>query len=139
VTAPGATWLDYRLIERERMPLAMGGFGQEVRDALKARAEHVVAEGLARRERPRIVLLPTLLAMLRRRELDAAGTKLSAETGLPYALAANGGMIAGTYRRRLTLTSGRFAMIQCSGLCACPLGASDREAHWPPRLRRCQG
>jgi hypothetical protein len=30
VTAPGATWLDYRLVERERMPLATGGFGQEV-------------------------------------------------------------------------------------------------------------
>ncbi len=25
VTAPGAIWLDYRLVERERMPLAMGG------------------------------------------------------------------------------------------------------------------
>jgi hypothetical protein len=35
--APGATWLDYRLVERERMPLAMGGFGQEVRDAMVAR------------------------------------------------------------------------------------------------------
>jgi hypothetical protein len=32
VTAPGATWLDYRLVERVWMPLAMGGFGQEVRD-----------------------------------------------------------------------------------------------------------
>jgi hypothetical protein len=35
VTAPGATWLDYRLVERERMLLAMGGVGQEVRDARK--------------------------------------------------------------------------------------------------------
>jgi Protein of unknown function (DUF3363) len=43
VTAPGATWLDYRLVERERMPLAKGGFGQEVRDALAARAEHLAA------------------------------------------------------------------------------------------------
>jgi hypothetical protein len=47
VTAPGATWLDYRLVERERMPLAMSGFGQEVRNAMEARAEHLAADGLA--------------------------------------------------------------------------------------------
>ena len=38
ITAPGATWLDYRLVEREPMPLAMGGFGREARDAMQARA-----------------------------------------------------------------------------------------------------
>jgi type IV secretory pathway VirD2 relaxase len=111
VTAPGATWLDYRLVERERMPLAMSGFGQEVHDAMKARAEHLVAEGFARPEGPRIVPQPNLLSTLRRRELDAAGAKLSAETGLPYAPAANGEVVAGTCRQCVTLTSGRFAMI----------------------------
>jgi Protein of unknown function (DUF3363) len=39
--APGATWLDYRLVERERMPLAMTGVGQEVRNAMEARTEHI--------------------------------------------------------------------------------------------------
>ena len=29
VTAPGVTWLDHRLVEREAMPLALGGFGRE--------------------------------------------------------------------------------------------------------------
>jgi hypothetical protein len=110
VTAPGATWLDYRLAERERMPLAMGGFGQEVRDALVARAEHLAAQGLAHRHGPRTVLRD-LLATLRRREVDAAGARLSAETGLLYMPTAGGEMVAGTYRQRLTLTSGRFAMI----------------------------
>jgi hypothetical protein len=57
------------------------------------------------------VLQRDLLAALRRRELDAVGTKLSAETGLPYTPTASGEMVAGTYRQRLTLTSGRFAMI----------------------------
>ena len=84
VTAPGATWLDYRLVERERMPLAMGGFGQEVRDALAARAEHLAAQGLAHRQGPRIVPQRDLLATLRCREVEAAGARLSAETGLPY-------------------------------------------------------
>jgi type IV secretory pathway VirD2 relaxase len=111
VTAPGATWLDHRLVERERMPLAMGGFGQEVRDAMTARAEHLAAEGLASRQGPRIVPQRDLLATLRRRELDAAGARLSAETGLPHVPAARGETVAGTYRQRLTLTSGRFAVI----------------------------
>jgi hypothetical protein len=111
LTAPGATWLDHRLVERQAMPLAMGGFGQEARDAMAARAEHLVAEGLARRQGQRIILQRDLLNTLRRRELDAAGARLSAETGLPYVPTASGEHVAGTYRRRLALTSGRFAMI----------------------------
>jgi type IV secretory pathway VirD2 relaxase len=111
VTARGATWLDYRLVEREQMPLAMGGFGREVRDALAARAEHLAAEGLARRVGTRIIPQRDLLAALRSRDLDAAAGRLSAETGLPYTPATGGEMVAGTYRQRLTLTSGRFAMI----------------------------
>lgn len=31
------TWLDHRLVEAEPIPLSMGGFGREVRDALQAR------------------------------------------------------------------------------------------------------
>jgi type IV secretory pathway VirD2 relaxase len=111
VTARGATWLDYRLAEREHTPLAMGGFGQEVRDALAARAEHLVTKGLARRDGLRIVPQPNLLVTLQHRDIDAAGVKLSAETGLPYMPAASGETIAGIFRQRLTLTSGRFAMI----------------------------
>jgi len=111
VTAPGATWLDHRLVEREPMPLAMGGFGREARDAMAARAEHLAAEGLTRRQGQRIILQRDLLNTLRRRELDAAGAKLSGETGLPYEPAVAGDHVAGTYRERLTLTSGRFAMI----------------------------
>jgi type IV secretory pathway VirD2 relaxase len=111
VTAPGATWLDYRLVERERMPLAMSGFGQEVRNAMEARAEHLAADGLARRQGPNIVPQRDLLTTLRRRELDAVGARLSDEIGMPYAPPAAGELVAGTFRRRLTLSSGRFAMI----------------------------
>ena len=50
--------------------------------------------------------------MIDGREVDAAGARLSAETGLLYMPTAGGEMVAGTYhRQRLTLTSGRFAMI----------------------------
>jgi hypothetical protein len=89
----------------------MGGFGQEVRDAMAARAEHLAAQGLARREGPRFIPQRDLIATLRRRDLDAAGGRLSAETGLSYAPTARGEMVAGTYRQRISLTSGRFAMI----------------------------
>ncbi len=78
---------------------------------MDARAEHLADEGLARREGQRIVLGRNLLATLRRRELDAVGEQLSTETGLPYAEARAGDHVAGAYRRQLTLTSGRFAMI----------------------------
>jgi type IV secretory pathway VirD2 relaxase len=111
ITAPGATWLDHRIVEREPMPLSMGGFGREVRDAMQARAEHLADEGLARRQGQRIILQRDLLNTLRRRELDAVGAKLSAETGLAHMKAAAGEHVAGVYRQRLTLSSGRFAMI----------------------------
>jgi len=111
VTAPGTTWLDYRLVERERIPLAMSGFGKEVREALAARAEHLATEDLARREGARIIPQPSLLATLRQRDVNAAAARLSAETGLPHMPAASGEAVAGTYRQRVALSSGRFAMI----------------------------
>jgi type IV secretory pathway VirD2 relaxase len=111
ITAPGATWLDHRLVEREQMPLSMGGFGRDARDAMQARAEHLADEGLGRRQGQRIMLQRDLLNTLRRRELDAVGEKLSTETGLPHVKAAAGEHVSGTYRQRLTLSSGRFAMI----------------------------
>ncbi|SDH02602.1 relaxase/mobilization nuclease domain-containing protein [Pelagibacterium luteolum] len=116
ITAPGATWLDHRLVEREPMTLGASGFGREVRQAMDARAEHLVDDGLARREGQRILLQRNLLATLRRRELDAVGEQLSAETGLAHVEAKAGEHVAGVYRRKLTLTSGRFAMVEARGL-----------------------
>ncbi len=136
ITAPGATWLDHRLVEREPMPLSMGGFGREVRDALTARAEHLADEGLARRQGQRVILQRDLLNTLRRRELDAAGAKLSAETGLPHTQAATGEHIAGKYRQRLTLTSGRFAMIESL---AADGGLGFQLVPWSPSLEKQLG
>jgi len=111
ITAKGATWLDHRLVEREPMPLAMGGFGRETREAMEARTEQLIQQGLARREGQRIILQRDLLNTLRRRELDEVTAKVSADTRLPHVNAATGEHVAGTYRQRLTLASGRFAMI----------------------------
>lgn len=136
ITAPGATWLDHRLVEREPMPLSMGGFGRDIRDALTARAEHLADEGLARMQGQRVILQRDLLNTLRRRELDAVGAKLSAETGLPYMKAATGEHIAGTYRQHLTITSGRFAMIESV---AADGGLGFQLVPWSPSLEKQLG
>jgi type IV secretory pathway VirD2 relaxase len=111
VTAPGATWLDHRLVEREPMPLSLGGFGAEVREAMAARTEHLIEQGLAHRQNQRVIFQRDLLATLRRRELDAVGAELAGKIGLAYQTAETGDHVSGLYRQRLMLSSGRFAMI----------------------------
>lgn len=131
INAPGATWLDHRLVERDPMPLSTGGFGGEVSDAIEARAEHLADEGLARRRGQRIILQRDLLNTLRRRELDTAAAKLSDETGLPYVKTTTGEHVTGTYRQRLTLSSGRFAMIDN--------GLGFQLVPWSPSLEKKLG
>jgi type IV secretory pathway VirD2 relaxase len=110
VTASGATWLDRQLLAKEPATSG-GGFGAEVRDAMDRRVDHLVEEGLAQRQGQRAVFARDLLNTLRRRELDDAISKLSGQTGLPHHPSAEGENVAGTYRQRVTLASGRFAMI----------------------------
>ncbi|MGE0666081.1 MAG: relaxase/mobilization nuclease domain-containing protein [Sphingomonadales bacterium] len=110
VKAPGATWLDHRLIERGT-GVADSGFGAEVRRAMDARTDQLVREGLARRYGERTVFERSLLDTLRKRELDSVGAKIAGETGLAYRTTTSGEKIAGVVRQRLALASGRFAMI----------------------------
>ncbi|MEK4035407.1 DUF3363 domain-containing protein [Methylocystis sp. IM3] len=111
INATGATWLDRRLVAREPMPLSESGFGGEVRNAMEARANHLVAEGLAHRQGQRPVFARDLLDTLRSRELNEASARLTSQIGLPRHAVAEGEIVAGVYRQRLTLASGRFAMI----------------------------
>ncbi len=111
VTATGATWLDRQAIAREPTPLGGGGFGAEVGDALKQRAEHLIDEGLAKRQGQRVIFARDLLNTLRKRELDSVGEKLANEIGRPHTPSATGEYVSGTYQRRIALASGRFAMI----------------------------
>ncbi|WP_448954885.1 relaxase/mobilization nuclease domain-containing protein [Labrys neptuniae] len=111
VTASGATWLDRQNIAREPAALSEGGFGAEVRRALERRADHLVGQGFGDRQGRRVIFTRNLIETLRRRELEALGEKLSAETGLPFNRAASGEFVAGSYRQRFTLASGRFAML----------------------------
>jgi type IV secretory pathway VirD2 relaxase len=110
VTASGATWIDRQLLAREAATSG-GGFGAELRNAMDRRADHLIEEGLASRQGQRIVFARDLLNTLRRRELDDAVAKLATETGLAHRPSADGDQVAGTYRQRVTLASGRFAMI----------------------------
>jgi hypothetical protein len=117
VTAPGATWLDYRLVEHKRMPLAMGGFGQEGAHALAVRAEHLAAEGLAHRQGSRIVLQRDLLATLRRRDLDAVSRRRAVS------------------RNQASYMPAAHTMID-NGLGPRPTVAGAQPASQPPRRRR---
>lgn len=111
VTASGATWLDRQAIAREPLSLSDGGFGAEVQQAMDRRADHLVEQGLAERQGRSVVFARRLIDTLRRRELEALGEKLAAETGLPFSRAGSGEFITGTYRQRFALASGRFAML----------------------------
>jgi type IV secretory pathway VirD2 relaxase len=131
VKANGATWLDRQLLARGTTSLSDGGFGREVREAMDVRVDFLVSEGLARRQGQRVIFIRDLLERLRRRELDTVGATISAETGLPYHSLAEGESIAGVYRQRVSLASGRFAMIDD--------GLGFSLVPWTPSLERQLG
>jgi type IV secretory pathway VirD2 relaxase len=130
-TAPGATWLDRRLVAREAAPLASGGFGAEVRDALERRTDHLVAEGLARRQPDGVAFDRDLLGTLRDRELRDVAARVSADRGLAHRPVAEGEHVGGVYRQRLNLASGRFAVLDD--------GLGFKLVPWSPSLERRLG
>jgi len=107
--AMGATWLDRNLVADGRM--ATQGFGAQVRDAMQARVDFLVEQGLAERRGQRFLLARNLLATLRDRELATAGKRLQDEIGLNYRPVLDGQQASGVYRRSVQLNSGRFAML----------------------------
>lgn len=114
ITADAVTWLDRQLVGRHRVETAPIGFGLKVERALLLRNEHLIAQGLARRvEDGAIQYRPDLLATLQRRELDCVGQQLAAKRtdGMAYAPVQDGHTVMGTYRRAITLTSGKVAVI----------------------------
>jgi hypothetical protein len=131
VSAAGATWLDRQAVSRDPIALSESGFGAEVRQAMAQRTERLIDEGLAERQGNRVVFARRLLNTLRDRELSALGEKLSAETGLPFNRAGSGEYVAGSYRQRLTLASGRFAMIDD--------GLGFQLVPWSPSLEKQLG
>ena len=110
VQASGSTWLDRQLVSSEPVQ-SLGGFGAEIERAKSDRAEHLISEGLATRHNGRIIVRRDLINTLRSRELAAACDAIAARTGLPHRPGAEGDALSGTYRERVQLVSGRFAVI----------------------------
>jgi Protein of unknown function (DUF3363) len=132
VTARGATWLDRELVGREKSVLAPAGFGAETSGALARRIDHLIDEGLARRGR-QIIFASDLLGTLERRELAEAAQAISTRTGLAHHLAGDRERVAGIYRQRLSLVSGRFALI------ANEVGQEFSLVPWRPEVERVLG
>jgi hypothetical protein len=125
-----ATWLDRQLLSRE--PTTSGNaFGLEVREAMDRRVDHLVGEGLARRQGQRVVFARDLFNTLRQRELDEVSARVAAETGLAHRPSGEGEHVAGIYRQRVSLSSGRFAMIDD--------GLGFQLVPWRPALERHLG
>ncbi|AEA61134.1 relaxase/mobilization nuclease and DUF3363 domain-containing protein [Burkholderia gladioli] len=106
----GATWLDQQLIGSGK-GLGDLGFGAEVKDSLRQRADFLVEQGLAEHRGQRVVLARNLLVTLRGRELAQTAKDIAVETGLEHRPVADGQRVAGIYRRSVMLASGRYAML----------------------------
>ena len=130
VTARGPTWLDRRLLDHEAVA-SNSGFGADVTAAIGKRADHLIKEGLAGRQGRRLVFARDLLDTLRKRELEDAVTSISSNSGLEYRPAVEGEHVSGTYRQRITLACGRFAMIDD--------GLGFQLVPWRPALERHLG
>jgi hypothetical protein len=124
----GATWLDRQLVAREPAELGEGGFGADVRQALKDRTDHLIEQSLARRKGQSVILARNLIDTLRSREIANVGARVATETGLPFATMAEGDNVTGIYRRRFSLASGRFAMIDD--------GLGFKLVPWSPSLEK---
>lgn len=110
VGANGATWLDRQLLASEANH-SSSGFGAEIERSLAERAAFLERDGLARRQGNRLIVARNLLDTLRERELAGAAEAISTRTGLPRHSAKYGDTVSGIYRERVTLASGRFAML----------------------------
>jgi hypothetical protein len=107
-----ATWLDKELTAPDKAPVASASYGQEVRKALALRQQWLVDQQLAERQGNDVIYRRNLLRLLREREVRAVAGQLSKELGLPFAETNPGERVEGTLRRKVNMTSGRFALIE---------------------------
>ncbi|MES1975413.1 MAG: relaxase/mobilization nuclease RlxS [Pseudomonadota bacterium] len=112
--ADASTWLDRELAAGVPQSVRDAGFGREVRSALAVRRQWLVEQELADGEGDRVQLRANALAILQRRELLRVARQLSDELGLHFAEARLGESIEGTLRRRVDMTSGRYALVEKS-------------------------
>jgi len=113
VRAIGATWLDQQLLS-ERRSFSQVGFGAAVQAALQQRQQFLVEQELAEWRGGRFVPARDFLMTLRTRELKSAINTIGVESGLVHRPVVEGQRVSGTYRRSVSLASGRFALLDDS-------------------------
>jgi len=111
VGAIGATWLDQQLVG-EKWTLSETGYGAEVHSALQQRRQFLVEQGFAEWRTDRFVPARNLLVTLRSSELENAAKVIEVESGLVHRSVVDGQRVSGTYRRSVSLASGRFALLE---------------------------
>ena len=128
VRAEGATWLDRRLVAREPAEPSRAGFGAEVRAALDRRIDTLAEQGLARRDGDKVTIGRNLIVRCATGSSMRSGGVSPRKHGLAHLPAEAGEHVSGVYRRRLSLASGRFAMIDN--------GLGFQLVPWIPSLER---
>jgi hypothetical protein len=116
IEARGATWLDRQLVGRDPAVIKDIGFGHEAIDALSRRQQWLIEEGLARKDGDQISYRRNLLATLSRQELAEKGEGLAKSEGRYFRMAEDGERVSGRYKGAVELVSGKYAMIETSGL-----------------------
>jgi type IV secretory pathway VirD2 relaxase len=112
IRASGATWIDRLAVTGGKANLAASGYGETVRQAIKARAHYLVEKGLARLSAENYRYDSDLLKTLTRHDLDLAAQKIAKETGLTHIDLPAGTPFEGIVKRRLDLASGRFCVLE---------------------------
>jgi type IV secretory pathway VirD2 relaxase len=112
VTANAATWLDRELIRDTPSPRVEFGFGQDVGNAIAARRQWLLDEGLMRTHAGQTTYRRDMLAVLARRERDEVGRKLAAERGTSFRTMGDGERVSGTYKESVQLVSGKYALVE---------------------------
>jgi type IV secretory pathway VirD2 relaxase len=112
VTANAATWLDRELVAETPSPRVDFGFGQEARNAIAARRQWLIDEGLMRTEGSKTIYRRDMLAVLARREVEEVGQKLAAERGPSFRMMRDGERVTGTYKESVQLVSGKYALVE---------------------------
>jgi type IV secretory pathway VirD2 relaxase len=114
-TAEGLTWLDKELASKSPTLVSDNGFGNDVKSALRNRLQWLTEQGMVDRAaddgvRPSAIAMKTLA----KHDVTTAAQTYSAASGLHAAQPMDGERFEGTYRRSISLTSGKYAVFENS-------------------------
>ena len=114
VDVDAATLLDTQLAARDGLVIRDEGFGRDLREALAARRQWLMEQGLADEGTDGACLRTSALATLRRRELLRVATGISNELGKAFVETRSGETAAGVLRRRVDTLGGPLALVEKS-------------------------